>query len=393
MKHAISLFSFFLAASPLGDAFPWRGISRTKSLYFSRAGLRSVSSSYHSSTALSAVTSEKKKVFIDGEAGTTGLQVRQRLEGREDLELLSPPTELRKDIETRRSFMNRADAVILCLPDAAAIEAVSLVTNPNTVLIDASTAFRTNDAWTYGFPEMSPNQRQAIASSKRISNPGCYPTGFIGLTRPLVDAKLIPVGTPLCVNAISGYSGGGKELIKVFESGTAEPWSGYGFSLKHKHVPEMAKHSGILRKPLFQPQIATFPQGMVVSVPLHTDWLAPGTTGEVIHKVLTDHYAGSVFVKVMPRGDVAAKEAQLLERGAFLRPDTLANTNNLELFVFDNQDDGMILLCARLDNLGKGASGAAVQNMNLALGVDETTGLLVAPTSSEESCSHSELKC
>jgi hypothetical protein len=152
MKHAISLFSFFLAASPLGDAFPWSGISRTKSLYFSRAGLRSVSSSYHSSTALSAVTSEKKKVFIDGEAGTTGLQVRQRLEGREDLELLSPPPELRKDIETRRSFMNRADAVILCLPDAAAIEAVSLVTNPNTVLIDASTAFRTNDAWTYGFP-------------------------------------------------------------------------------------------------------------------------------------------------------------------------------------------------------------------------------------------------
>jgi len=200
--------------------------------------------------------------------------------------------------------------------------------------------------------------------------------------------KLIPM-----IPGVSPFSHASKELIKVFESGTAEPWSGYGFSLKHKHVPEMAKHSGILRKPLFQPQIATFPQGMVVSVPLHTDWLAPGTTGEVIHKVLTDHYAGSVFVKVMPRGDVATKEAQLLERGAFLRPDTLANTNNLELFVFDNQDDGMILLCARLDNLGKGASGAAVQNMNLALGVDETTGLLVAPSSSEESCSHSELKC
>jgi N-acetyl-gamma-glutamyl-phosphate reductase len=232
--------------------------------------------------------------------------------------------------------------------------------------------------------EMSPDQRQAIAKSKRISNPGCYPTGFIGLTRPLVDAKVIPVGTPLCVNAISGYSGGGKELIKVFESGKAEPWSGYGFSLKHKHVPEMAKHSGLLRKPIFQPQIATFPQGMVVSVPLHIDWLAPGTTGERIHTVLTDHYAGSTFVKVMPRGEVAAKEAQLLERGAFLRPDTLANTNNLELFVFDNPDDGMILLCARLDNLGKGASGAAVQNMNLALGMDETTGLLATHSSSAE---------
>mmetsp|Transcript_1886 Transcript_1886/g.2924 ORF Transcript_1886/g.2924 Transcript_1886/m.2924 type:complete len:374 (+) Transcript_1886:170-1291(+) len=319
----------------------------------------------------------KKKVFIDGEAGTTGLQVRQRLEARQDLEIISPPAELRKDAETRKTFINQADAVILCLPDAAAIEAVNMVSpdNKKTVLIDASTAFRTNDSWTYGFPEMSPEQRKAISNSKRISNPGCYPTGFIGLIRPLVAAGIIPVGTPLCVNAISGYSGGGKDLIKVFESGEAEPWSGYGFSLKHKHVPEMAKHSGVNRNPIFQPQIATFPQGMVVSIPLHYDWLKKGCTGQMVHDALSKHYEGSTFVKVMPRGDVAMKEANLLERGAFLRPDTLANTNNLELFVFDNDESGMLLLCARLDNLGKGASGAAVQNMNIALGIEETMGL------------------
>ena len=364
-----------------------------------------------------------KKIFIDGEAGTTGLQVRQRLELRQDLEIISPPAEKRKDAETRKAYINEADAVILCLPDAASIEAASFVgpDNDRTVLIDASTAFRTDDNWTYGFPgkiglfvdmltdhivlcrimqasyyfstitypstffffsfsvtEMSPEQRKAIANSKRISNPGCYPTGFIGLTRPLVSAGIIPVGTPLTVNAISGYSGGGKGLIEIFESGTSEAWSGYGYTLMHKHVPEMAKHSGIGRNPIFQPQIANFAQGMVVSVPLHYDWLKPGTTGQQVHDALVKHYEGCNFVKVMPRGEAAVKQANLFERGAFLRPDTLANTNKLELFVFDNDDAGMMLLCARLDNLGKGASGAAVQNMNIALGIDETVGLTEA---------------
>mmetsp|Transcript_24734 Transcript_24734/g.68259 ORF Transcript_24734/g.68259 Transcript_24734/m.68259 type:complete len:357 (-) Transcript_24734:157-1227(-) len=323
----------------------------------------------------------KYKVFIDGEAGTTGLQVRGRIEARDDLEVISPPQDLRKDLETRKKFINDADVVILCLPDAASIEAAGLVESDNdrTVLIDASTAYRVDDSWTYGFPELSAEQRETLGKSKRISNPGCYPTGFIGLTRPLADAGIIPEGTPLTVNAISGYSGGGKGMMEMFEGeeGDAmEPWAGYGYSLAHKHLPEMAKYSTLGRKPLFQPQIATFAQGMVVSVPLHYDWLKEGTTGEQIHEVLSKHYEGSNFVSVMPLGESNAKEAGLLERGAFLRPDTLKDTNKMELFVFPNDEAQQVLLCARLDNLGKGASGAAVQNLNIALGLDETIGLL-----------------
>lgn len=318
-----------------------------------------------------------KKVFIDGEAGTTGLQVRDRLASRDDIEIISPPFELRKDEKTRRELINEADAVILCLPDDASKEAASWVDadNDRTVLIDASTAFRVNDDWTYGFPELNLEQRNKIAASKRIANPGCYPTGFISLTRPLVDAGILPEGTPVTTNAISGYSGGGKALMEIYEGADSEPWGSYGFSLKHKHVPEMAKYSGLNRKPIFQPAVSKFVQGMVVSIPLHYDWLKPGTTGEMIHSTLAKHYEGSNFVEVMPQGEGSIKESGLFERGAFLRPDTLANTNKMQLFVFDNDEDSMVVLCARLDNLGKGASGAAVQNMNIALGLDETTGL------------------
>lgn len=223
--------------------------------------------------------------------------------------------------------------------------------------------------------ELSKEQRANLSKSKRISNPGCYPTGFIGLTRPLVDAGILPKGTPLTVNAVSGYSGGGKGLMEIFETSEHEAWSGYGFSLNHKHLPEMAEYSLLGKKPIFQPQIADFPQGMVVSVPIHYSWMASGTTGEKIHEALSKHYEGSIFVSVMPLGEAAVKEAGLLERGGFLRPDTLANTNKMELFVFANDETETVLLCARLDNLGKGASGAAVQNLNLALGIDETTGL------------------
>lgn len=274
-------------------------------------------------------------------------------------------------------FINDADAVILCLPDAASIEAASWVEedNDNTVLIDASTAFRVDDTWDYGFPELCKAQKESIQKSKRISNPGCYPTGFIALTRPLVDAGIIPEGTPLTVNAVSGYSGGGKALMEIYESGESEPWGAYGFSLQHKHIPEMAKYSNLGASPIFQPAVSSFAQGMVVSVPLHYSWMASGTTGEKIHEALAAHYEGSSFVEVMPLGEDGAKDAELLERGAFLRPDTLADTNKLQLFVFANDDVGQVVLSARLDNLGKGASGAAVQNMNLALGFDETSGL------------------
>jgi len=246
--------------------------------------------------------------------------------------------------------------------------------NGRTVLIDASTAFRVDKDWVYGFPELSKEQCEALKKAKRIANPGCYPTGFIGLTRPLVDAGLLPKGTPVTVNAISGYSGGGKALMKIYENEKHEPWGTYGLSLKHKHVPEMAVYSGLGVKPIFQPAVASFPQGMVVSVPLHYAWLAPGVTGEKIHKVYQEHYAGSKFVEVMPLGEQGAKD--LLERGAFLAPDTLANTNKLQIFVFANDAEQQVILVARLDNLGKGASGAAVQNLNLALGIDETVGLM-----------------
>jgi len=330
--------------------------------------------SQQSSVILSA---EKRKVFIDGEAGTTGLQVRDRLGGRDDLEIISIPDDLRKDDSERKKYINEADAVILCLPDAASIEAASWVEpdNDRTVLIDASTAFRVDDEWTYGFPELSSEQRDALSKSKRISNPGCYPTGFIGLTRPLVDAGIIPTGTPLTVNAISGYTGGGKQLMAIFEGDDHEPWAGYGYGLTHKHVPEMAKYSGLNQKPIFQPQIASFPQGMLVSVPLHYAWLKEGTTGMDIHETISKHYEGSEFISVMPYGETAVKEADLLERGTFLRPDTLTDTNKMELFVFANDDTDQAVLCARLDNLGKGASGAAVQNLNLALGLEESKGL------------------
>eukprot|EP00547_Thalassionema_nitzschioides_P010698 CAMPEP_0194260900 /NCGR_PEP_ID=MMETSP0158-20130606/45747_1 /TAXON_ID=33649 /ORGANISM="Thalassionema nitzschioides, Strain L26-B" /LENGTH=411 /DNA_ID=CAMNT_0039001005 /DNA_START=403 /DNA_END=1640 /DNA_ORIENTATION=- len=380
-----------------------------------------------------ALSAEKKKIFIDGEAGTTGLQVRDRLAGRDDLEIISIPDELRKDASERKKYVNEADAVILCLPDDASIEAASWVEpdNDRTVLIDASTAFRVDDNWTYGFPELSPKQKEDLKKSTRISNPGCYPTGFIGLTRPLVDAGILPAGTPLTVNAISGYTGGGKGLMAIFEEGDHEPWSGYGFGLDisgytgggkglmaifeegdhepwsgygfglvcdifvsflisstraglnnllvfnkaHKHIPEMGKYSGLGTKPIFQPQIGSFAQGMVVSVPLHYAWLKEGTTGADIHAALSKHYEESTFISVMPYGENAVKEADLFERGAFLRPDTLANTNKMQLFVFANDDAGQALLCARLDNLGKGASGAAVQNLNLALGLEESIGL------------------
>jgi N-acetyl-gamma-glutamyl-phosphate reductase len=225
--------------------------------------------------------------------------------------------------------------------------------------------------------EISKEQRAALEKSKRIANPGCYPTGFIGLTRPLVDAGILPPGTPVTVNAISGYSGGGKALMQLYESDQQhEPWGTYGLNLSHKHVPEMTKYSGLGKPPIFQPAVASFPQGMVVSVPLHYAWLKAGTTGKDLHDALEKHYEGSTFVKVMPYNLDGAVQANLLERGAFLSADVLANTNQLQLFVFANDKAEQALLVARLDNLGKGASGAAVQNLNIALGLDEKTGLV-----------------
>jgi len=302
--YALSVIAAAIAASSGVAAFSPTSIN---------SRLRSLSSTRGSNQQLYA----KKKIFIDGEAGTTGLQVRDRLAKRDDLEIISIAEDLRKDVNERKRLINEADCVILCLPDDASKEAASMVENDNTVVIDASTAFRVDDEWTYGFPELSKSQKDALKSSKRISNPGCYPTGFIALVKPLVDAGIIPADAPLTVNAVSGYSGGGNALIGIYESDNHEPWGAYGYSMNHKHLPEMAKYTGLKYQPIFQPAVATFAQGMVVSVPLHYSILKEGTTGKDVHDALAKHYDGSTFVKVQPLGESGAKEAGLLERGAF----------------------------------------------------------------------------
>lgn len=306
----------------------------------------------------------KPKVFIDGEAGTTGLQIRDRLAGREDLVLLSIDPEKRKDTGERARLLNGADIVILCLPDEAAREAATLVTNPQTVIIDASSAHRTDPKWTYGFPEMAPGQREAIRTSRRISNPGCYPTGFIALVRPLVSAGLLPAEHPVTVHAVSGYSGGGKAMIAEFEAG-GDAFRAYGLGQRHKHAPEMKLHAGLAHVPVFTPAVGHYAQGMIVEVPLAL-WSLPGTPHrETIHACLSDAYSGERFITVheLDAGDALTG----------LEPEARNGTNGLDVFVFGT--DEQVRLAARFDNLGKGASGAAVQSLNIVLGREEGTGL------------------
>ncbi|MFC7379519.1 N-acetyl-gamma-glutamyl-phosphate reductase [Brevundimonas sp. GCM10030266] len=305
-------------------------------------------------------------IFIDGEAGTTGLEIRERLEARSDLELLLLG-DRRRDVEARREALNAADAVILCLPDDAAKEAVGMIENPAVRVIDASTAYRVDPDWTYGFAEMAPGQREQIAGSTRVSNPGCYPTGFIGLVRPLVSAGIIPAGLPVTVNAVSGYSGGGKAMIAEFESGEAEAYRAYGLTLKHKHVPEMTLHTGLERKVLFAPAVGSYRQGMLVEVPLHLSALPGSPSVEVVHGALVEAYAGQRFVEVASLEETEAMTG--------IDPEGLNGTNRLRLHVFGDRGGEQVRLVALLDNLGKGASGAAVQNLNLMLGLDEGAGL------------------
>jgi len=306
------------------------------------------------------------KVYIDGEAGTTGLQIAERLKGRRDIELISIAPDKRKDVEARAVMINRADAVILCLPDDASRLAASLVTNPNTVIIDASTAHRTAPGWVYGFAEMAPGQRAAISAAKRISNPGCYPTGFIALARPLVKAGLVPASWPVTVNAVSGYSGGGKPMIAEFEEGqTADNYRIYGLGQTHKHPPEMKKYAGLTHLPMFTPAVGRFAQGMLVEVPLAL-WALPGQPKrKAVQAALAAAYQGERFIHVATLAEADAR--------ASLEPEGCNGTNRLELYVFGTDDQARLV--ARLDNLGKGASGAAVQNLNIALGLDEAAGL------------------
>ncbi|HEV7352450.1 MAG TPA: N-acetyl-gamma-glutamyl-phosphate reductase [Brevundimonas sp.] len=306
-------------------------------------------------------------IFIDGEAGTTGLDVLRRLEGRRDLELILLG-ERRRELEARREALNAADLVILCLPDEAAKEAVGLIDNPEVKVIDASTAFRVASGWTYGFAELAPHQRGEIIGARRVSNPGCYPTGFLALVAPLVRAGIVPRDQPLTVNAVSGYSGGGKAMIAEFEEGAgAPPYRAYGLSLKHKHVPEMTKHAGLETPVLFAPAVGAYRQGMLVEVPLHLSALPGSPSIEVVHGALSEAYAGSRFVEVV---DLETTEAM-----TGLSPEGLNGTNRLRLHVFGDRGGAQVRLVALLDNLGKGASGAAVQNLNLMLGLPEDAGL------------------
>ncbi len=309
----------------------------------------------------------KKKVYIDGQSGTTGLQIYDRIGAREDLELLRIDEDKRHDLEERRKFLNSADIVFLCLPDAGAIEAVSLIDNPDVRVIDASTAHRTDPNWVYGFPELSKEQRQAIRDSKRIANPGCHATGMISVTAPLVAMGILPKDYPVTCFSLTGYSGGGKKMIASYEEenrdGKLDAPGIYGLTLKHKHIPEMTKMTGLLKPPVFLPVVDDYYKGMASTIMLQNHLLNGQPTAEEIRNRLADYYAEEHFVQVLPYEEA---------RGT-LYANTLAGTNRLEIAVCGNEEQ--TTLTALFDNLGKGASGAAVQNMNILLGLDETIGL------------------
>ena len=312
------------------------------------------------------------KVFIDGKEGTTGLKIFERFAKRNDIEILQIDEDKRKDADERRRLIDASDFTFLCLPDAAAVESANLCTNPKTVIIDASTAHRTNPKWAYGFPELSPEFRKKITSSKRIAVPGCYASGFIALGYPLVKSGVMPKDYPVVIHAVSGYSGAGKKAIAQYEAEGRNPELDsprlYALTQSHKHLPEMKIITGLEYEPIFNPYVCDYFQGMTVTVGLHTRLLSKKYTMKDVHEMISAHYDGCNFVKVAP----LMGEGVLPEQ--FIPANTLANTNMMQIFVYGN--DERIMLTSRFDNLGKGASGAAVQCLNIAMGIDETVSLI-----------------